>query len=39
LVDDYFGKLVDVMVTLIEVWNELNSSDEKIVALSNGVSK
>jgi reversibly glycosylated polypeptide/UDP-arabinopyranose mutase len=39
LVDDYFNKLADAMVTWIEVWDELNPSEEKSVTLPNGITK
>lgn len=39
LVDDYFNKLADAMVTWIEVWDELNFSEENTVALPNGSEK
>lgn len=39
LIDDYFIKLADAMVTWIEVWDELNPSEEKTVALPNDSRK
>lgn len=39
LVDDYFNKLADAMVTWIELWDELNFSAENTVALPNGSEK